>query len=165
MRKIWKWLTPVILIVLALVLSITLFLFYVRIIKNREPFDWYNYDVCFNEYNMVFEWELMMLHEGMSLEEICKIIGKPNRLRLGGDTWVEYVCFGGKYLCVNSSGRYKLEERTAPIPEKIATPAKVCLGISSVVVFGGYTVIWLFRKKKAVLQMLPEEAPEPGEAR
>ena len=176
MKKVWKWLTPVILILLALILAFMMFFVYIRYIKIGDPYDPNNSDTWISDYNIVFEWEVLKLREGMTIEEIYNALGKPMVHDAiaepvddigGGPMIFAYRCFSGRTLLVwPKDGTYRFEETITlneTRPDQTIN-AVICLLLSTATVLGGYTVIRLFRKKKAALQVSPEDTPDPGEA-
>ena len=99
-----------------------------------------------DENNIIFEWEVCKLKEGMSYYEIIRAIGKPNRT-VGSGFWImEYACFGGKYLYVyeHNAHYFFAEDNAGWLVDDIyvdrITPAVVCLAASAIVIWGGYSI-------------------------
>lgn len=54
----------------------------------------------FNENNIVLDWNVAHIREGISYEQVVRRIGRPNRQIGSGNFIMEYNCLSGKLLRV-----------------------------------------------------------------
>ena len=128
-----------------------------------DPNDHENiYENIYDTDNIVFEWEVYKLHNGLDGFEMYDYLGKAQRMAGTGNLIVEYFCFNGSYLYVHDNGTYYFSNEQMYLLEGVdvvkgpmIAPVTWCFVASAVIVFGGYVLKVFYRRRKASLTSAP----------
>ena len=84
-------------VAVALICSTLLWYFLPKYYSSNDA---YNDGRWFNENNLVLDWSVGRVREGMSYEQVIRRIGRPNRQVGSGNFIMEYTCLSGKLFRV-----------------------------------------------------------------